>query len=293
MVRDFFLRHVLRLVLVAATALVPGLVVTSPAVAQAPGEGQARAAGFAAACPATGYLSQRYHSGHNGIDIADDLGTPIHAVGPGEVTVSGYDSTGYGQWIRVLHPDGTITEYGHMYQRDVKVGDRVTAGQRIALMGSEGQSTGPHLHLRVWGNSGASVRVDPLPYLAERGVTIPCFPGNAPAPAPLVHPAESGRVVSARGADGRLEVFVGGADGVHHAWQTSVNGDWSAWESLGGPNGATLAIGANADGRLELFAINGKWFEHMYQLRPSGSWSGWETFGGGGLDIAVGANGDG
>ncbi|MER5481578.1 hypothetical protein ABT026_32115, partial [Streptomyces sp. NPDC002734] len=132
-----------------------------------------------------------------------------------------------------------------------------------------------------------------LRHLGEARAAVDRLGNSGPGPVPLVYPAESGRVVSARGADGRLEVFAAGADGVHHAWQTSVNGDWSAWESLGGPNGAELAIGANADGRLELFAINGKGFSHMYQLRPSGSWSGWETFGGGGLDIAVGANGDG
>ncbi|MBK3590642.1 M23 family metallopeptidase, partial [Streptomyces sp. MBT57] len=96
-----------------------------------------------AACPAAGFVSQHFHSGHNGVDIANAVGTPIHAVGDGEVTISGYDNTGYGQWIRVLHPDGRISEYGHMSRRDVSVGDRVVAGQQIALMGSEGQSTGP------------------------------------------------------------------------------------------------------------------------------------------------------
>ncbi|WP_415949234.1 N-acetylmuramoyl-L-alanine amidase [Streptomyces sp. KLOTTS4A1] len=114
--------------------------------------------------------------------------------------------------------------------------------------------------------------------------------GNPPVAG---HPAESGRVVSARSADGRLEVFAAGADGIHHAWQTAVNGAWSDWEPLGGPGDAELAIGPNADGRLELFAINGNVFQHRYQLQPSGGWSGWEDFGGGGRDIAVGANGDG
>ncbi|MGW3399984.1 hypothetical protein ACWDOU_40165, partial [Streptomyces hydrogenans] len=106
-------------------------------------------------------------------------------------------------------------------------------------------------------------------------------PGE-PGPAPLVYPAESGRVVSARSADGRLEVFAAGADGVHHAWQTEVNGAWSAWEFLGGPAGGELAIAPNEDGRLEMFALNGSTFQHRYQLSPSGAWSGWEAFGGGG-----------
>nr|BFE51074.1 hypothetical protein GCM10017745_45010 [Saccharothrix mutabilis subsp. capreolus] len=50
-----------------------------------------------------------------------------------------------------------------------------------------------------------------------------------------VHPYASGRVVSARSADGRLEAFAAGADGVYHAWQTAVNGGWSEWRFVGGP----------------------------------------------------------
>ncbi|MFF4497022.1 peptidoglycan DD-metalloendopeptidase family protein [Streptomyces sp. NPDC001546] len=277
------LRRALPVLLTAAVALLPGPAAAAPA----------GAAGFAAACPTTGFISQGHSSTHNGIDIANDYGTPIFAVGDGEVTISGYDPGGYGQWIRVLHPDGTITEYGHMYQRDVARGDHVVAGQRIALMGSEGNSEGPHLHLRVWADPGASVGTDPVPYLAERGVTMPCTPGTGPRPTPLDHPAESGRVVSARSADGRLEVFAAGADGVHHAWQTTPNGAWSDWERLGGPATAELAIGPNADGRLELFALNADTLQHRYQLQPSGTWSDWQDFGTGGHTLTTGTNPDG
>ena len=274
-------RRALTCVLAATATLLPMLATASPAAADPP-----------AACPATGIVSQHFHSGHNGVDIANSRGTPIYAIGDGQVTISGYES-GYGQWIRIQHPNGTISEYGHMYQRDVFAGDHVVAGQRIALMGSEGQSTGPHLHLRIWSSPSANQGIDPEPYLAARGVTLPCTPGVGPRPTPPVHPAESGRVVSARSADGRLEVFAAGANGVHHAWQNKANGTWSAWQSLGGPGNAELAIGPNADGRLELFAINGDTFQHRYQNSPSGTWSGWENFGGGGKDIAVGANKDG
>ncbi|MEU8842060.1 peptidoglycan DD-metalloendopeptidase family protein [Streptomyces roseus] len=274
------------LVLTATAAVVPALV--------APSTAAARSAGFAASCPNSGWIIQHYSQEHNGIDIASDYGTPIYAVGDGEVLVSG-PADGYGQWIRILHGDGTISEYGHMQRRDVATGDHVRAGQQIALVGSEGQSEGPHLHLRIWGDPNASVRTDPEPYLAERGVTFPCVPGQGPGPrpAPVVHPVESGRVVSARSADGRLEVFAAGADGVHHAWQTAVNGGWSPWEALGGPGNAELALAPNADGRLELLAINGDTFQHRYQSAPSGGWSGWEPFGGGGRDIAAGTNADG
>ncbi|WP_371501816.1 peptidoglycan DD-metalloendopeptidase family protein [Kitasatospora sp. NBC_00374] len=277
-----FSRRASRLALAAVALLLPVTVPAAPAAAT----------GFTASCPAAGYISQGYTPEHNGIDIANDYGTPIYAVGDGQVLVSG-PAQGYGQWIRILHPDGTITEYGHMRERDVATGDQVTAGQLIAQMGSEGTSSGPHLHLRVWADSDATVRTDPIPYLAERGIAMPCTPGTGPRPAPLVYPAQSGRVVSARSADGRLEVFAAGANGVSHAWQTAVSGAWSDWESLGGPGGAELAIGPNADGRLEMFAINGSTFQHRYQLQPSGGWSNWENFGGGGHDIAVGSNQDG
>ena len=61
----------------------------------------------------------------------------------------------------------------------VTVGQRVTAGQRIALMGSEGDSTGVHLHLRVRVGTSTSVRgIDPAPYLRDRGVGLPCTPGG-------------------------------------------------------------------------------------------------------------------
>ncbi|MFD8087939.1 hypothetical protein ACFV4F_40350 [Kitasatospora sp. NPDC059722] len=114
-----------------------------------------------------------------------------------------------------------------------------------------------------------------------------------PGPAPVVYPTQPGRVVSARSADGRLEVFAAGANGVSHAWQNKVNGDWSEWESLDGPGGARLTIGADADGRLELFALNGSTLQHRYQLQPSGAWSGWDTFGAGGHDLTVDHNQDG
>ncbi|MGW8354732.1 peptidoglycan DD-metalloendopeptidase family protein [Streptomyces wedmorensis] len=280
-------RRVLSRVLAAATALLPVLVAATPATA-----GPAGATGPVLACPTAGFVSQPFHAGHNGVDIANDVGTPIHAVADGEVTISGYTGD-YGQWIRVRHPDGRTSEYGHMSRRDVSVGDRVTAGQQIALMGAEGNSDGPHLHLRIWGDLSYSYGIDPEVYLAEGGVILPCVPGSGPRPAPLVYPAESGRVVSARSADGRLEVFSAGADGVHHAWQREANRDWSEWEALGGPGDAQLAIAPNADGRLELFAIDGSTFRHRYQLSPSGGWSGWEDFGGGGHDIAAGVNADG
>lgn len=132
---------------------------------------------YSARCPAKGRLSQGHRGrAHDGIDIANARGTAIHATGPGVVTASG-PARGYGQWIRIKHDDGSMTEYGHMYQRLVGVGQRVKAGQLIARMGSEGQSTGNHLHLRTYASAsrvGAGNGMNPIDYLRVRGVRIPC-----------------------------------------------------------------------------------------------------------------------
>ncbi|WP_274028711.1 peptidase M23 [Streptomyces sp. MMBL 11-1] len=107
------------------------------------------------------------------------------------------------------------------------------------------------------------------------------------------HPYGSGRVVSGRSADGRLEAFAAGADGVYHAWQTTVNGAWSPWRFAGGPRDAQLSVAANADGRLELFALSDVTFDHMWQTGASAGWSAWENFGTGGSRLAAGNNADG
>lgn len=163
-------KHRRALAITAAGAFLTVGLTASPAVAE-----DAKPAAFAGACPAAGTISQGHHDGHDGVDIANDLGTPLHAAGPGEVTHSG-EASGYGQWVRILHPDGSVTEYGHMYERFVAVGDQVTAGQHIASMGSEGQSTGPHLHFEVHIDGGFGFGDDPVPYLADRGVSLPCTP---------------------------------------------------------------------------------------------------------------------
>lgn len=117
----------------------------------------------------TSGFGSRWGSFHKGIDIANAVGTPIRAVHDGTVIDSG-PASGFGNWIRIKHDDGTITVYGHMATLDVKVGDRVTSGQKIAGMGSLGFSTGSHLHFEVHPNGGDAV--DPKPWLAERGIQL-------------------------------------------------------------------------------------------------------------------------
>ncbi|MGW7062986.1 hypothetical protein ACWGHM_31450 [Streptomyces sp. NPDC054904] len=95
--------------------------------------------------------------------------------------------------------------------------------------------------------------------------------------------------MSARSADGRLEVFAAGADGIHHAWQQEANGNWSAWEPLGGPGGAELAIAPDADGRLEAFSLTpgGARLGHRPQVAPGGDRHPGGEFGEPGLRLAA------
>ena len=121
--------------------------------------------------PTSGTITSTFGDGrgHQGIDIANDKGTPIVAVAGGTVISAG-PAQGFGLWVRIRHEDGTITTYGHNNGNAVAVGQRVTAGQQIATIGNRGISTGPHLHFEVAEPDGTTV--DPLPWLEERGVAI-------------------------------------------------------------------------------------------------------------------------
>lgn len=111
----------------------------------------------------------RWGTIHQGIDIANAVGTPILAVMDGTVIDSG-PASGYGNWIRIQHTDGSISVYGHMETLDVTVGQTVRAGEKIAGMGNRGFSTGSHLHFEI--HPAGMGPVDPLPWFAERGIII-------------------------------------------------------------------------------------------------------------------------
>jgi murein DD-endopeptidase MepM/ murein hydrolase activator NlpD len=92
--------------------------------------------------------------GWNGIDFGAPTGTPIYAAADGVVTVStanGGWNKGYGNYVVINHPNGTQTLYGHASAVLVKYGESVKKGDQIALVGSTGKSTGPHLHFEVRG----------------------------------------------------------------------------------------------------------------------------------------------
>lgn len=100
----------------------------------------------------SGRKSQGIH-GHNGIDIAAPIGTPILASASGKVIISrsgGYNG-GYGTYVVVSHANGTQTLYAHMNTNNVSVGETVDQGQVIGTVGNTGKSTGPHIHFEVRG----------------------------------------------------------------------------------------------------------------------------------------------
>ena len=117
----------------------------------------------------TSGFGMRWGSMHNGVDIANTPGTPIRAVAAGTVIDSG-PAQGFGNWIRIRHEDGSISVYGHMQSLYVAVGEVVQPGQLIAGMGSEGFSTGSHLHFEIWPD-GATPS-DPASWLAARGIGL-------------------------------------------------------------------------------------------------------------------------
>jgi len=103
--------------------------------------------------PAQGLFSSgygwRWGRMHKGIDIANNVGTPIVAVARGRVTFSGWHDGGYGYLVEITHDDGTLTRYAHNSSLLVREGESVDQGQVISRMGSTGRSTGPHLHFEV------------------------------------------------------------------------------------------------------------------------------------------------
>jgi murein DD-endopeptidase MepM/ murein hydrolase activator NlpD len=110
----------------------------------------------------------RWGSFHDGVDLAAPRGTPVYAVKSGTVTTARYYG-GYGYAVIIKHANGVETLYGHNSRLLVRKGQKVYTGQKIALVGSSGYSTGPHLHFRVhvYGSS-----VNPVTFLAKRGVYL-------------------------------------------------------------------------------------------------------------------------
>ncbi len=111
--------------------------------------------------PITSRFGYRWGRLHAGTDVGVMTGTTVRASRAGQVTVAGWLG-GYGNCVMIDHGDGVVTVYGHLSEVTVSVGEYVDQGERVALSGNTGRSTGPHLHFEIRVNG---VPVDPEPYL--------------------------------------------------------------------------------------------------------------------------------
>jgi murein DD-endopeptidase MepM/ murein hydrolase activator NlpD len=112
----------------------------------------------------TSSYGMRWGKLHAGIDVAAPIGTPVLAVQKGIVIAAGMNAVGhgYGNGIDIRHADGSISRYAHAEKILVRVGQPVTQGETIMLMGCSGHCTGPHVHFEI---RVADKPVDPRPYL--------------------------------------------------------------------------------------------------------------------------------
>lgn len=125
------------------------------------GSGEVSGLGWPLRAGINSYYGYRWGSFHTGIDIAGDKGDPFIAAADGKVTTAGWGG-GFGNMILIDHGNGVVTRYGHATKLLVSVGQQVSKGQTIGLVGSTGRSTGPHLHFEVIVNGDT---VNPLNHL--------------------------------------------------------------------------------------------------------------------------------
>ncbi|MFE0176082.1 M23 family metallopeptidase [Streptomyces sp. NPDC059002] len=113
---------------------------------------------------------------HSGQDFAVPIGTPVESVHGGTVVKAGPNGAGdgpaYGNAVVIKHADGTYSQYAHLSQVDVRVGQAVGTGQRIALSGNTGNSSGPHLHFEIRTTPNYGSAVDPVAFLRSEGVRV-------------------------------------------------------------------------------------------------------------------------
>ncbi|MCX5226961.1 M23 family metallopeptidase [Streptomyces sp. NPDC006553] len=113
---------------------------------------------------------------HSGQDFAVPVGTPVKAAGTGTVVKAGPNGGGdgpaYGNAIVVKHANGTYSQYAHLSKIKVHIGQKVLAGQQIALSGNTGNSSGPHLHFEIRTTPNYGSAVNPAAFLRSHGVSI-------------------------------------------------------------------------------------------------------------------------
>ncbi|MFI8774011.1 transglycosylase [Gordonia sp. CNJ-863] len=220
---------------------------------------------------------------HEGIDLAGAIGAPIYAAADGTVTAAG-TASGFGHWIVLTHNiNGHVwsTVYGHMFADGVlvKAGQKVTAGQHIAKLGNDGQSTGPHLHFEVWDGGHRDFTgghsVDPAGWVSTSPEPGAAPAGRAPAQpgsprvltAPRVIPASD--VVTAADWDAVAKHESGGnwkintGNGYYGGLQFAA----STWTGAGGAQYAPTADKATREQQMEV----------ANRVLGSQGWGAWPT----------------
>ncbi|WP_340377002.1 M23 family metallopeptidase [Streptomyces sp. SS7] len=117
-----------------------------------------------------------WQSTHSGQDFAVPSGTKVVAAHGGTVVKAGGNGAGdgpaYGNAIVIKHGNGTYSQYAHLSHIDVKAGQIVKTGQRIALSGNTGNSSGPHLHFEIRKTANYGSAIDPVAFLRAHGLTV-------------------------------------------------------------------------------------------------------------------------
>ncbi|MFE3183973.1 M23 family metallopeptidase [Streptomyces violascens] len=173
---------------VNAAPLAPASATTNAVADQAKAQAKAAAAKQAKAAswvhPVARYtLSASFGLGgsmwaskHSGQDFAVPSGTPVSAAHAGTVVKAGPvgagDGPAYGNAIVIKHANGTYSQYAHLSQIKVRIGQGVATGERIALSGSTGNSSGPHLHFEIRKTPDYGSAVNPVAFLKTVGVTV-------------------------------------------------------------------------------------------------------------------------
>jgi murein DD-endopeptidase MepM/ murein hydrolase activator NlpD len=136
------------------------------------GGGSTRSGSWAWPVGGYNYISQYFWSGHHALDLASPSGTPVVAAAAGTVVLAGNRGyTGGGNVVWIMHGTKLYSTYNHLSRILVHSGQKVSAGQRVGLVGATGEATGPHLHFEVWlgypwGLGTAANAVNPCAYLA-------------------------------------------------------------------------------------------------------------------------------
>ncbi|MFF0289797.1 M23 family metallopeptidase [Streptomyces sp. NPDC005262] len=118
----------------------------------------------------------RWAHKHSGQDFAVPIGTTVEAAHSGVVVKAGPNGGGdgpaYGNAIVIKHGNGMYSQYAHLSKIDVHIGQSVEKGQKIALSGNTGNSSGPHLHFEIRNTANYGSAVNPVAFLFKHGVTV-------------------------------------------------------------------------------------------------------------------------